>query len=355
MYGILRCFLCFLAFIGLRCAHATVEPCTLRRPRLERFHELIRLWELVDSKIFPVSGAALPVIQLADERCLFSIGSTRSQHLSCATQYVLKSKRGDIPYCGKAHNGKTVLLDGDSHAIAPGGFAEYIEKNPKHPAFLFLPSTEVWLQAPKISKQEKPTDFVLTLGIHELFHVFQLEQKFFREFGVIDSREIRRTFSLNKEFMAMAEKEFDLLKSATETKHLASKKKLIEQFFVLRESRRDKFFVGEFARFRRIESIGATLEGVAEWVRYELLKELRSSALNAELAGIDKLFGNYAAFRKMNDSELAALIFDNKDLEKRIGFAMILSLSQLSADWKTKVHSTSPDLAETLLRRQINL
>jgi hypothetical protein len=126
-------------------------------------------------------------------------------------------------------------------------------------------------------------DFLLGIVAHEMTHTRQAiavdaRFKHLAARGPLptsfDDNVVESTFGQNKEFRTLFEKERDkLLKAALQDDEPENGRKLVREALALMRERRAKFFVGEHANYGELEDIFLMMEGIGQWVHFQVLRE----------------------------------------------------------------------------------
>lgn len=225
-----------------------------------------------------------------------------------------------------------------------------------HSPFMNCSSYEdVYKAIPDVSSTEEWA----TMIIHEYFHGFQYKHKSFvkyfeNEIAQIPEDSLRSVYKNNAWFKESIDKENQLLLKALDENDSINTKKLIGDFFSLRNKRRDK--VSEKLKWDilKYEKCYETMEGTARYVEYSLYKLFAKKEADSKLAKSDSSFRNFEKFRNYEIKKDEWLYLTEKTKYfYAIGFNMARLLDKLKIDYKSLLFKNGAITMEDILYKQL--
>jgi len=196
-----------------------------------------------------------------------------------------------------------------------------------------------------------------TMVIHEYFHGFQFKHKKFIDYyekNIVftSQKELLKLYKTNDWFKLSVDKENKILLSALGSKNKNETFKLIKQFFVLRDKRRNKTMQKLRIDIKNLEAVYETLEGTARYVEYSLYEEFSKRESDNTLK-IDTLFHSYVFFRNF-DLKAADWLYKTEKTNYfyATGFNLARILDKLKIEYKSKLFNKGGETLENILREK---
>lgn len=240
-----------------------------------------------------------------------------------------------VEWKGTLHAGTVHLPDGDS---VPAKVTSFTARNDKTGEVFFvmaLPS--IWEAAKAIA----PTDSngATAVFLHEFMHVTQLpilqplfdstRARFGPQKGLNDDR-IQALYKSDPAYVAVFEKERDLLFAAADEPDSAKARKLARDAFALMKARQDRWFTGDAAVWKSYDDLFLTMEGIGQWLAYAWL---------ADPAG-----GRMSAMDARNKMRGRKTWWSQDE-----GLGLLLVIDRFLPSWPVQAFGTHPVLAAELL------
>ncbi len=275
--------------------------------------ELIAGWRDVAVSALHIDPDPLPLIVIFNETCAWSIGDTVE---------------------GVAHRGSIALPDGETVPARLMAFAGAYD--PDDRPFLVMAMPSIWRADPRY--QEDPGLPLLLRGVfaHEMTHTVQarvvgdwlgaLEQRLSLPDG-LDDDIIQTRFEKDSEFRAAFAGERVLLYQAVAEENASVRRALLSTAVSTMAARRARYFSGDDAVYAELEDLFLNMEGLGNWVAYQV-------ALEAGLSPSDaRAFIRRGGTRWSQDE----------------GLAVFLLLDGLLPDWRSRVLEGRPESVLAML------
>ncbi|HET7708872.1 MAG TPA: hypothetical protein VFK50_04975 [Sphingomicrobium sp.] len=239
------------------------------------------------------------------------------------------------PWKAELHSGKIRLPDGN---LAPAQVTSFAGKDEKSQTDFFvmaLPS--VW-QAANIPIAADPRGLTAVF-LHEFSHTRQVEplKSVFAAAEAVrkmpddfNDDSLQKHFQGDPAYVAVVEKEVDLLYRAAADPEDAAARKLAAEALALIEARQKRWFVGTDSYWKNYDDLFLTMEGFGQWVAYAWLADTKGGGMEAAAAR-DKMKGT----RWWTQTE---------------GLALFLVIDRFVPDWPQRAFAKKPALGIDLLR-----
>lgn len=296
---------------------AAAGKCAMTEPDRLWMESSLAAWQSVSTERLKLSPHRMPTIVTFDAKCRFERGS------------------GSQAWKGEPHAGTVRLPDGNEAPAQVTSFAGKDEKTQTDFFVMALPS--IW-QAAKIPVADDPGgltavflhEFSHTRQIDPLKSVFAAANAARRMDDNTNDDSLQKHFQSDPAYVAVAEKEIDLLyRAAAEPDDIAARK-LAGQALALIEARQKRWFVGDDSYWKNYDDLFLTMEGFGQWVAYAWLADPRGGGLEAGAAR-DKMKGT----RWWSQTE---------------GLGLFLVIDRFVPDWTQRAFAPTPALGIDLLR-----
>ena len=203
--------------------------------------------------------------------------------------------------------------------------------------FFVMALPSMW-EAAKISKSGDPG--LTGVFLHEFSHATQAPvlrplwaaaKARYKEPEDINDDQIQHVFQKDPAYVAVAEKERDLLFKAANEPEAAKAKALVREALALREARQKRWFTGADEVWTPYDEIFLTMEGFGQWVAYAWLADTRGEGL-APAEAQSKMRGG------------------RRWWSQDTGFSAFLIIDRFVPDWPSLAFASEPALAVDLLR-----
>jgi len=274
-------------------------------------------WQEVSTERMKLAAHRAPTILFFDAKCRFERAS------------------GSQAWNGEPHSGTVRLPDGNEAPAQVTSFAGRDEKTKSDFFVMALPS--VW-QAAKIPIATDPKGLTAVF-LHEFSHTRQIEplKSVFAAANAARKMDddtnddsLQKHFQSDPAYVAVAEKEMDLLYRAAAEPDDAAARKLAAQALALIEARQKRWFVGDEAYWKNYDDLFLTMEGFGQWVAYAWLADPRGGGMEAGAAR-DKMKGT-------------------KWWSQTEGLGLFLVIDRFVPDWTRRAFAPTPALGIDLLR-----
>ena len=261
-----------------------------------------------------------PTMILFNERCRFEAGPS------------------DKPtWIGEAHSGKVRLLKNsiDARVVAmedtnPTTGAEYF--------VMSLPS--IW----EAAKLMRPGDRGLTaVFLHEFSHtrqghalkpLFDAAEAKYHPPAYFNDDSLQARFKDDPAYVAVYEKESDLLYRAAAEPDDAKARGLARQALALMEARQKRWFTGKDEMWKTYDDLFLSMEGVGQWDAYAWLSDPKGAGLTTD-----------AAREKMRGKR--------RWWSQEEGLGLFLVIDRFVPNWAAQAFGSPPALAIDLLRQAV--
>ncbi len=319
------------------------ESCQFSKVETERLREFVNVKKYLTENVFPYWESEMPQMFVFDLHC----------------QYALNQKTGvpegfkqlDEPLniagftstiFSRPNLMKTPFGEEMPFQIGPAGFTS---TGTDGTAWFTMALYDVW-------KKEfgDKLEFYFGMLAHESFHPFQFK---FAKIKAVMSGVSEDTFTnyykKTPEFHKMADQELLCLRKAILSKDVTVKKKMIREFFSVREKRRVKFFTGEMAAWTTWEPGAEAIEGVAEYMNFRVMTDSKNFPMNEKLKSVDPDYTHYKTFAKFTLTDALDAAAKTKSYTQKIGVYKIVLLNQLMPNWQAKIFDVD-GFSDTLLQ-----
>lgn len=256
-------------------APATAAACDFPRGWVQA---TLDLWERTTGEVLGRPEAPLPHMVYFDDACTYTVAGPAPDG---ATPLAPLRYRGrDVPLFAIVHGGTVRLPNGESFPPRPHAAASTYAA-PQRTAFYAMALLPIWRRELPADKQDEHlSDEFLTIAQHELTHTLQVRgifaaaQRIAEASGKsfdLDDDAIQRTFEKDAAYVAAYEEEKDLLFAASLAADVAEKKRLVRRAVELARARQARWFVGDHAIHASLDGRFLAMEGLGEWVRFELM------------------------------------------------------------------------------------
>jgi hypothetical protein len=281
-------------------------------------------WHIAERRELLLPPSPLPTIVAIDATCEF-VATPRSD--------------GRLVWQGTAHSETVSFPDGKTAPFGVMSFAAPAEGKTSSGFFVMsLPS--VW-RAKGVESGlglERLMDGVL---IHEMTHTRQFYfvnprmDQLAAQYGLSDDigdDSLQDAYQANKDYVADYEAERDLLYAAALASTDSEAKTLARQALAKMRARRSKWFVGDAEKWKPIDDVFLTMEGLGQWAAYAWFTD-------KEGPNLDPVKVLPEVRRKRNR------------WTQDEGLALILVVDRLVPGWQKLAFAQKPELAESLLER----
>jgi hypothetical protein len=317
--------LTLLAFHLAHAQPAIPDPtCAMLPADQSWIEQALRNWHVAEQRELKLSPSPLPTIVAIDASCVF-VATHRPDNR--------------IVWQATPHTDTVLLPDGKNVPFGVISFASPAEG--KTPAGFFAMSLPSVWRAKGIQSGlglERLMDGVL---LHEMTHTRQFYfvnprmDKLTAQYKLSDDigdDSLQDAYRNNPAYVADYEAERDLLYASALAPTDDEAKKLARQALAKMRARRAKWFVGDAEKWKPIDEIFLTMEGLGQWTAYAWFTDKQGPAL-------DPLRVLPEVRRKRN--------FWTQDE----GLALILVVDRLVPNWQKLAFAPNPELAVSLLQR----
>ena len=265
---------------------------------------------------------ARPTIILFNQHCRFEAKGSRQ-----------------VRWAGLAHQGKIQLPDGSDIDAGVTSFASQYEKTGKRYFVMALPS--VW----EAAKMTIIGDNGLTgVFLHEFSHtrqmnalkpVFEAASAKYKMADDFNDDSLQKHFKSDPAYVAVIEKETDLLYQSAGEPDTTKAKALAQQALALMEARQKRWFVGDETMWKPYDDLFLTMEGFGQWNAYAWLSDPHGGGLTQA-----------AAEAKMRGSR--------KWWSQEEGLALFLVIDRFVPGWSGQAFAAPPALGIDLLKQAVS-
>jgi hypothetical protein len=247
--------------------------------------------------------------------------------------------RGDGAHgwIGAAHNGAVALPDGQSLPPQVASFAAPYDHD-RH-AFFAMALPSVW-RAGGVESELGLETLMTGVLVHEMTHTRQFYffaprlAQLTAQYQLpddLDDDVVQTRFEATPEFAADISEERDLLFAAAASPDDATARDLARRALQRMQARQAAYYVGEDVKYRALEDVFLTLEGLAQWASYRWLTDPRGGAHADDAATL-------TAFRR-----------GGRRWSQDEGLALFLVIDRLVPDWRERAFAARPATALELL------
>ena len=192
--------------------------------------------------------------------------------------------------------------------------------------------------------------------IHEYFHGFQFKHKAYSDFlnqyiYSIPKDSLTEIYNENAWFKESVDKENNILLAAINAGSLAETSKLVNEFFELREKRRQRARDERKFDVQIAEEIYETMEGTARYVEYGLYNQFTTKPPNQKLVKTDTAYHAYDYFRNFKLENEKWLYVTGEYYYYATGFNMTRLLDKNKLEYKQRLFNESNLSLEQLLKQ----
>jgi hypothetical protein len=315
--------LAFAALLfALSCQPATAAPrCKMAPADKAWLDGALQASDYVIRQRLQLPAEMRPTILVFDNRCRFEA-------------------KGSVPdrWIAIPHEGKIRLPDGKQVDAGVTSFASQVEKSGERFFVMALPT--VW-QAAGINKLG---DAGLTgVFLHEFSHTRQLNAlkpafdaaaAIYKMPDDFSDDSLQKHFENDPTYVAVYEKESDLLYRAAAEPDMAKAKGLAKQALTLIEARQKRWFAGDDAMWKPYDDLFLTMEGFGQWNAYAWLSDPKGGGMT-RAAAQDKMRGGH------------------KWWSQEEGLALFLVIDRFVPGWAAQAFAVRPKLGIDLLRQAV--
>jgi hypothetical protein len=225
-----------------------------------------------------------------------------------------------------------------------------------HSPFMMCSSyEETFKKIPSIGS----TDEWITMVMHEYFHGYQYKHKSYIEYYENEIVQIQpdslvAIYKNNDWFKKSIDEENQLLLKALGEKDNISTKKIIKDFFSLRNKRRSEVFAKLNVDISKYEKCYETMEGTARYIEFSLYDLFSKKRPNPQLLKSDTSYKSFQKFRNYNinkdkwlyESEMTTYFYAT-------GFNMARVLDKLKIDYKSRLFKEGKVTMEDILLEKL--
>jgi hypothetical protein len=280
-------------------------------------------WDFVRTNRLKLPARPEPAIVVFNDKCRF------------------ETKGGSKPrWHAEPHSGVIRLPNGED--VEVGVVSGTMSNDKTGEPFFVMALPAVW-EAAKIAQPGDNDGLLTGVFLHEFSHVIQTPvlRPFWDEAKArhaepenLSDDQIQHVFQKDPAYVAVAEKERDLLFKAANEPDEAKAKSLVRDALALREARQKRWFVGEDAVWQPYDEIFLTMEGFGQWVAYAWLSDPRGGRLIPD-----------AAQKKMRGGR--------RWWSQDTGFSVFLILDRFVPEWPSLAFASRPAHATDLLRMAV--
>jgi hypothetical protein len=274
MRTLLPLFFFLVACAGTpRTPSGPLDGCALDAPTTAWMQRWFDAWRLTQRDILKVGPQGAPPMVLFDARCVW----TTSDTVAPAGRQQPGPALGDTPLRWRtaAHHGHLSLPHGKRVPVQLMSFAAPAEQGGE--GFFVMAAPSVWEQA-RVTSDLGLEKLLVAVFLHEMTHTRQfyaflprmdaLTQKWALPDDLNDDA-VQERFSGTPEYVAAYHQERDLLFAAAAASTAPESRALASQALALMKQRHAQWFTGADERYRELDSVFLTLEGIGQWAAYQ--------------------------------------------------------------------------------------
>lgn len=306
-----------LALAGAHPSIAVTPKCAMSEGDRTWVDASFVAWRQVSTNRLKLSAHRAPTVVVFDAACRFERAAQTG------------------PWKSEPHSGSIRLPDGNMVPAQVTSFAGKDEKS--QAAFFVMALPSVW-QAAKIPIASD-SGGLTAVFLHEFSHTRQIEplKPVFAEAEAVRKMpddftddSLQKHFQGDPAYVAVAEKEMDLLYRAAAEPDDAASRKLAAEALALIEARQKRWFAGEDRYWKNYDDLFLTMEGFGQWVAYAWLVDPAGGGMQVAAAR-DKMKGT----RWWSQTE---------------GLALFLVIDRFVPEWPQRAFAREPALGIDLLR-----
>jgi hypothetical protein len=299
-------------------AAAATPPCTMSEPERVWVESALRAWQQVSTGRLKLPPHDEPTIVVFYSKCRFERAAGKTEWLP------------------EPHSGSIRIPDGNQVPAQVTSFAGQDEKSGTRFFVMALPS--VWEAAKiPISGDLKGLtgvflhEFSHTRQIEPLKRVFEAAEAVHKMAPDFSDDSLQHHFKVDPTYVAVIEKEIDLLYRAAAEPDATAARKLAAQALALMEARQKRWFVGNDSYWKNYDDLFLTMEGFGQWAAFAWLADPNGGTLGAGAAR-DKMRGSGGWWSQDE------------------GLALFLVIDRFVPDWPQRAFAARPALGIDLLR-----
>ncbi|PQA93863.1 hypothetical protein SAMN05421796_10666 [Chryseobacterium piscicola] len=282
-----------------------------------------------------------------------------SSYIANPTEKFLKTFKSEIIFQDqkiKIYSSKNRVDNLPFHMETGMTLGDPTDKYNYHSPFMMCSSyEETFKKIPSIGS----TDEWITMVMHEYFHGYQYKHKSYieyyeKEIVQIQPDSLVAIYKNNDWFKKSIDEENQLLLKALGEKDNISTKKIIKDFFSLRNKRRSEVFAKLNVDISKYEKCYETMEGTARYIEFSLYDLFSKKRPNPQLLKSDTSYKSLQKFRNYNinkdkwlyESEMTTYFYAT-------GFNMARVLDKLKIDYKSRLFKEGKITMEDILLEKL--
>jgi hypothetical protein len=298
---------------------SAAEPCAMSGDEKAWVEGALQASDYIMQQRLHLPREVHPTIIVFNNRCRFELGGAGQTH-----------------WTGTPHSGKIDLF-GQSIDAGVTSFSSDDDKTGRRFFVMALPS--VW----EAAKVMAPGDKGLTaVFLHEFSHTRQMATlaPVFAAAAAkyhapdLNDDSLQEHFKADPAYVAVYEKESDLLYRAAAEPDDAKAQVLARQALELIDARQKRWFTGADAMWKPYDDIFLTMEGFGQWNAYAWLSDPRGGAMTTD-----------AAREKMRGK--------GKWWTQEEGLGLFLVIDRFVPNWASQAFGSTPELGIDLLREAV--
>lgn len=295
---------------------APAKKCVMTPGESAWVESSLQAWQLVSTNRLKLRPHRGPTIVVFDSKCRFE-------------------RSGTAAWKAEPHKGSIRIPDGKQIPAQVTSFAGSDERFGSSFFVMALPSIWETAKIPISGDMKGLTsvflhEFSHTRQVQPLKPVFETAEAVRKMPDDFSDDSLQAHFKNDPAYVAVIEKEMDLLYRAAAEPDAAAAKKLAVEALALLEARQKRWFVGNEAYWKNYDDLFLTMEGFGEWVAYAWLADPAGGGLGP-VAARDKKSGT-------------------RWWSQREGLALFLVIDRFVPDWAERAFAAQPTLGIDLLR-----
>lgn len=283
-----------------------------------------------------------------------------SSYIANPTEKFLKTFKSDLVFQNKIikiYKTKSRVDSLPFHMETGLTLGDPTEEYNYHSPFMMCSSyEETYKTIPKVLSTEEWT----TMIMHEYFHGYQYKHKTYidyyeNEIVQIQPGSLVEIYKNNSWFKKSIDEENQLLIKALKENNSLNTRKLIADFFALRNKRRNEGIAKLKLDISKYEKCYETMEGTARYVEYSLYNLFSTKRPDSKLLKSDRSFKSFDKFRKYDIKQDEWLYQTEKTTYfYATGFNLARLLDKLKIEYKSRLFKEGKISMEDLLLEQQN-
>lgn len=259
-------------------ASQATDACARRQDRIVWLEQALGFWR-ESAALLELPVEPWPWLFAFDEECEWQVGWPVESAPTGGVLAAIEVFGKPVPVHRRTHGGSLTLPGGQAISVEPRTHANYAPSLARPYVVLALPA--VFRAFGDGANDPRLEDRLLGVVSHEILHTRQLPD-LVRQVGrlrdkvnlpaPLDDNVVERVFRSNPDFRAAFVDERDRLFEAVFTADDGLARNLARGALGLMTERRARFFSGPDEVFARLEELFLNLEGVAEWVRFQVYR-----------------------------------------------------------------------------------